>query len=294
LAWLVIWRLAGPGTDGDVGRMLAGAVVALLIGMWDDKFGMQPLVKLAGQASAAGLLVATGRMPDLGVPAPLVMAVTVTAIVALMNAVNFLDNMNGMVGGIAAIALGAFAWTSIIRGAYGLAAAQLALAGACLGFLRYNFPRARLFLGDAGSLLLGYSLAASALLAFESVPAGWPRLVPIVILAYPAFDMIFVVVNRLREGRKVYEGGRDHANHRLASVIGCQKRTVMMIWAVGAALSVSGLAILSLNQAMPALLLSALWTTLLLVAGLKLSSVPVSRPSPIPAVVAVASPNPKT
>src|SRR2546427_38791 len=82
-------------------------------------------------------------------------ALTLVALIAVMNATNFLDNMNGMIGGLAAIALAAFAWTSASRGAVGLAAAQLALAGACVGFLPYNFPRARIFLGDAGSLLLG-------------------------------------------------------------------------------------------------------------------------------------------
>ena len=94
------------------------------------------------------------------------------------------------------------------------------------------------------------------------------------------FDMVFVVVNRLREGRHVYEGGKDHTNHRLASVLGCQKRTVKLIWLVGAALSASGLVVLSLNQPTPALLLSALWILLLSAVGIRLSFVPIApRPS---------------
>src|SRR5204863_4395801 len=154
-------------------------------------------------------------------------AVTLVALVALMNAVNFLDNMNGMVAGLAAIVLVVFATMSADRGAFGLAVAQLALAGACAGFLRYNFPRARIFLGDAGSLLLGYSLGASAVLAWIGAPQGWGRIGCILMVGYPLFDLIFVVVTRLREGRHVHVGGKDHSNHRLASVIGCQKRTVM-------------------------------------------------------------------
>ncbi len=94
-------------------------------------------------------------------------------------------------------------------------------------------------------------------------------------LAYPAFDMIFVVITRIREGRKVYQGGTDHSNHRLASVIKCQKRTVLILWLVGVAVVASGLAVLKLNQPIPALGLSALWIILLLVSGVKLAAVPV-------------------
>ncbi|HEY6867782.1 MAG TPA: MraY family glycosyltransferase, partial [Candidatus Eisenbacteria bacterium] len=145
--------LRRPAHSGGV-FMFAGALVALLVGLWDDRFGMRPWVKLTGQSAAAGALLASGLIPELGLPFALEVALALLAIVGLMNAVNFLDNMNGMVGGLAAVTLMAFAWTSAQRGAVGLAAAQLAFAGACVGFLPYNFPRARIFLGDAGSLLL--------------------------------------------------------------------------------------------------------------------------------------------
>jgi UDP-GlcNAc:undecaprenyl-phosphate GlcNAc-1-phosphate transferase len=160
----------------------------------------------------------------------------------------------------------------------GLAAVQFAIAGACVGFLRYNFPQARIFLGDAGSLFLGYSLGASALIAFDAAPMGWGRVGALLMLAYPTFDLMFVVVNRIREGRKIYEGGKDHSNHRLASVIRCQKKTVFLLWASGVALCVSGVVVLKLNRPIPALVLSALWISLFLWAGTKLSSVPVAPP----------------
>jgi UDP-N-acetylmuramyl pentapeptide phosphotransferase/UDP-N-acetylglucosamine-1-phosphate transferase len=197
-----------------------------------------------------------------------------------MNAVNFLDNMNGMVVGMAGIALIAFAIGSAARGATGTAAAQLAMAGACAGFLPWNFPRARIFLGDAGSLFLGYSLGASAVLAVSASPPGIARIGPLFALAYPAFDLIFVVVNRLREGRPVHQGGRDHSNHKLSSVIQCPKRTVILLWCSTAALCASGLVVQSLNRPMPALLLSVLWTGLFLWTGLRLSSVQIDPPPP--------------
>jgi UDP-GlcNAc:undecaprenyl-phosphate GlcNAc-1-phosphate transferase len=274
-AWIVA-RTASHGlADSRLPGILTGAVLALLLGMWDDRFGMSPLVKLLGQGVAAAILaVSTFHGGAVGWIAA---SALVFLVVALMNAVNFLDNMNGMVSGLSAILFAGFAWMSASSGSIGVAAAQLALAGACIGFLPHNFPRAKIFLGDAGSLLLGYSLGASAVLAVQNAPAGWGRLGPILLLAYPAFDMCFVVVNRLREGRKVYEGGKDHSNHRLASILQCPKRTVILVWAVGAALCASGLVVLQLNRPLPALALSGLWILLLAWAGLRLSSVPVAR-----------------
>ena len=272
LAWLI--SLGGSSTPPrDVLCVLGGAAVILVVGLLDDRFGLGVHVKLIGQLSASALLLAAGLVPDLGLGPLLNIGVTLLALVALMNAVNFLDNMNGMVAGLAAIALVGFAGGSIVRGAFGVAAAQLALAGACAGFLRYNFPQARIFLGDAGSLLLGYSLGASAVMAYVALPRGWALAGPFMALAYPMFDIIFVVVNRLREGRPISQGGKDHSNHRLARIIQCQKRTVILTWLVGAALSASALVVQSLNSALPTLLLSALWVTFFLMAGLRLSSV---------------------
>jgi UDP-GlcNAc:undecaprenyl-phosphate GlcNAc-1-phosphate transferase len=272
IAWLI--SLGGSSTPPrDVLCVLGGAAVILGVGLLDDRFGLPVNVKLIGQLSASALLLASGHVPDLGMGPLLNVGVTLLALVALMNAVNFLDNMNGMVAGLSAIALVGFAGGSISRGAFGVAAAQLALAGACAGFLRYNFPQARIFLGDAGSLLLGYSLGASAVMAYVALPRGWALAGPFLALAYPMFDIIFVVVNRLREGRPISQGGKDHSNHRLARIIQCQKRTVILTWLVGAALSASALVAQSLNSALPTLLLLALWVTIFLMAGLRLSSV---------------------
>src|SRR5205823_1039370 len=246
-SWLAIHALQGGGTARDAAYLLCGALVALLLGLWDDRFGMHPALKLFGQLAAGALLLASGVRPHVGLPAALEVALTLFGLVALMNAVNFLDNMNGVVGGYAALVLAAFASASAARGDVGLAAAQAAMAGACAGFLPWNFPRARIFLGDAGSLVLGYSLGASAVLAFARAPHGWGRTGVLLMLAFPAFDMIFVVVNRLREGRKVYVGGKDHSNHRLASVL-AWKRTVLLVWVSGAALCASGLVVLRLNR----------------------------------------------
>ncbi len=274
LGWCAL-RAFRPGVAPLPWPLLAGLLLALALGLWDDRFGLLPLPKLIAQIACAVLALIGIGLPDLGIPAPLTGAIAVFVTVALMNASNFLDNMNGMLGGIAALALAGFAAIGIATGRAAFAPAQLALSGACVGFLPANFPRARTFLGDAGSLVLGYSLAASLLLALHGAPHGWGRLGPPLLLAYPAFDMIFVVIRRLREGRPVEQGGRDHTNHRLASLIQCPIRTVLLIWCSMAALCVSGFVISRAERPTPALLLWALWTVLFLLTGLRLSSVPV-------------------
>ncbi len=279
IAWgasLQLRPVLGPAGEGA--RIISGAVLALLFGMWDDRLGMNPRIKFLGQAAAAALLLSSGHIPDFGLPVALNAVIALVSLVALMNAVNFLDNMNGVVGGLAAIALLGFAFLSWSSGAYVLAAGQLALAGACMGFLRYNFPRARIFLGDAGSLFLGYCLGASALLAYNAAPVGWGRPGAVLMLGYPAFDLFFVVITRTRDGRRLSQGGKDHTNHRIASLLQCQTRTVLLVWFSSAALCASGVAVLRLNRPAPTLLLLGLWMTLFLWAGRRLSSVPVPRP----------------
>ena len=272
IGWLIVTRASMP--HNEVLCLLLGGVLALAVGLWDDRFGMTIGSKLVGQVVAGGLLLASGHVPHFGLPPWGDMALALFGLVGLMNAVNFLDNMNGVIAGLSAIALAGFAWDSWHRGAYGLASAQLALAGGCAGFLRYNFPRGRIFLGDAGSLFLGYSLGASAVLAWTAQPQGWGLAAPVLMLGYPLFDLIFVVVTRTREKRGIHVGGKDHSNHRLATLIGCQKRTVILVWLAGAGLCASGLVVQSLHRALPTLALSAFWVMLFLLVGIRLSSVP--------------------
>ena len=276
LAWTVL-RVLRPGSLAPLPLpLLLGLVLAIGLGLWDDRFGLGPLPKLLVQIACAALLLVAFGVPDLGIPKPVTAGLAVFVTVALMNASNFLDNMNGMLGGIAALTLCGFAAIGIADSGARFAPAQLALAGACAGFLPWNFPKARTFLGDAGSLVLGYSLAASLLLALQGSPRGWSLLGPPLLLAYPAFDMIFVVVRRVMEGRRIEQGGRDHTNHRLASLIQCPKRTVLLIWCSTAALCASGFALSRVQHPLPALLLWALWILLFLLTARRLSSVPIA------------------
>src|SRR5262245_25336012 len=146
VAWLVsLGRPSAP--ESRALFLLGGAAVILVVGLWDDRFGLGALTKMGGQLIASAMVLASGHVPDLGMGQVANIIVTLLSLIALMNAINFLDNMNGMVSGLAAIAFAGFAIGSIQHGSFGLAAAQLALAGACAGFLRYHFPQARLFMG---------------------------------------------------------------------------------------------------------------------------------------------------
>jgi len=276
LGWWLARRWSGAEFPALPPAVLAGAALALGLGLWDDRVGLGPIPKLVVQGTCAALLVWTTGGLRLGIWPPLEAALGLLAVVALMNAINFLDNMNGMLGGIVGLTLLGFAGLSAAFGVPAAIPVQLALAGACLGFLPYNYPRARIFLGDAGSLVLGYSLAASLLMAMQAAPRGWALLGPPLLVAYPAFDMIFVVIRRLREGRRIDQGGRDHSNHRLASLIQCPNRTVLLIWCSTAALCASGFALSRVQHPLPGLLAWALWITLFLLMGRRLSSVPIA------------------
>ena len=276
-------RLLAPATvEREALTLLSGALIALLVGLWDDRLGMRPVVKLLGQAAAISTLLSSGALPRFGLPPEITAPVLLVLLVGLMNAVNFLDNMNGMLGGLAAISFLVFGVHSLVRGAAGTAAAQFALAGACAGFLPWNFPRARIFLGDAGSLFLGYALGASAVLACRGVPSGWGRLGAGLMIGYPAFDLVFVVINRLRDGRKIYRGGQDHSNHRLARLLQGQTKTVYVLWLGAAILCTSGLAVLIHDRPLSALILTGAWALVFLWAGAKLSGVAPAPPQSAP------------
>ena len=143
---------------------------------------------------------------------------TIVWVVAVTNAMNLLDNTDGVASGVAAVsALGLFA-IAAIQGDFLIAALAVTVAGGCLGFLRYNFPPARIFLGDGGSLLLGFLLAAIGLELDLVGPSGVVRAtIAVLALGVPIFDLVLVVTARLLAGRPVHVGGTDHAAHRLAA-----------------------------------------------------------------------------
>lgn len=245
--------------------IIVGGSMLVLLGLADDRFSLTPLLKVSGQTLAAILLFAAGihfhfnHFPLLDAP------VSVLWVVGMTNAFNLLDNMDGLSVGVAAIACAFFFILAELQpGAkqYLVASMTVALCGACLGFLYYNFHPARIFMGDAGSLFLGFMLAVIALKLNMN---GFPNLhavnffVPIAVLGIPIFDTLLVTVSRLRRGVPVSQGGHDHTSHRLIMLGLTVREAVMALYLVAGALGLLGIVLTIAHLASGALLIALLF-----------------------------------
>jgi UDP-GlcNAc:undecaprenyl-phosphate/decaprenyl-phosphate GlcNAc-1-phosphate transferase len=228
--------------------VIAGAFGMVFLGWIDDKHELKPLPKLTGQTLIALLVAWSGIRITLFIPSEAAAyALTVLWILALTNAFNFLDNMNGLCTGLGLIAAWSCAWASAIQGQYLVATLAFLICGALLGFFPFNFPEARAFLGDAGSHLVGFLAAVLAILPnFYSpeTPRQIAVLSPLIILAVPLYDLVTVVILRWRKGQPFYIGDTNHISHRLVSRGLSRSRAVLLILLVQAALS--ALAVLGL------------------------------------------------
>jgi UDP-GlcNAc:undecaprenyl-phosphate GlcNAc-1-phosphate transferase len=236
LSTLTISLLLGGRYNLDqLTGMLVGAALVSFLGLWDDRFGLSPWTKLIGQLVAVSLLVATGvsisslRSPSLNY------AATVLWMVGVTNAFNLLDNMDGLSGGVAAIAAAHFALMCSFTGQYLVGALAVAVMAACIGFLVYNWNPATIFMGDSGSLFLGFTLAAIGIkLRFpDNVPfVTW--MIPILVLGVPVFDTTLVTLSRLRRGlNPLTTPGTDHVSHRL-TYVGLTRREAVLVLYVAA------------------------------------------------------------
>ncbi len=216
-----------------VPAMLLGAFILLVIGLIDDKMGMMPNFKLLGQFLAAMVVIKSGLLVGFTNNYYLNIIVTYTWIVGITNSFNLLDNMNGLSAGISVISAIFFGASAYLNGEPAIAALSVAVAGSSLGFLKYNFPKASLFMGDSGSLVLGYILASLAVMSgWKATTITISTAVPALILGYPIFDTVLVTVMRIREGRSIFQGGKDHSSHRLALLRFKRYRAVLAIYAI--------------------------------------------------------------
>ncbi|MGH7969504.1 MAG: MraY family glycosyltransferase, partial [Limisphaerales bacterium] len=165
--------------------------------------------------------------------------VTILWILAVVNAFNFMDNMNGLCAGLGAIGAWYFATIAAADIQYLVALIAFMTFGALLGFLPHNFPRATAFLGDAGSHLVGYLLAVLAILPHfytSRHPRRWAVLIPLLVLGIPLFDMLWVVILRWKKGQPFYIGDTNHLSHRLARAGFTRTQAVLVVWLLAAAL----------------------------------------------------------
>ena len=215
-----------------------GALGMVALGCWDDKHELRPAAKFGGQLLIALLLAASGVRITLFVHSALFSyVITVVWILTVTNALNFMDNMNGLCAGLGAIGAGCFAVIAAAAGQYLVALIALVGAGALLGFLPYNFPQASAFLGDAGSHLVGYLLAVLAILPHfysRKNPEVFAVFKPLLVLAVPLVDLVWVVMLRWRMGRPFYVGDNNHLSHRLVRRGWSRPRAVLFIWLLAA------------------------------------------------------------
>jgi UDP-GlcNAc:undecaprenyl-phosphate GlcNAc-1-phosphate transferase len=251
----------------------AGAVVIFILGAVDDFKPLPAPVKLAGQTFAAGIVFLAGvKMQYLLLPNQQVSLsddvsalLTVFWLVAMMNAVNLVDGLDGLAAGIVAIAAAAFFVYSfqLVETGYvtptAAPLAAIAIVGACLGFLRYNFHPARIFMGDSGSMLLGLVLGASTVsgigTAGTTVPstsgaflAYVPLLIPLTVLAVPILDAVLAIVRRARKRKKLFYADKEHLHHRLMDLGHGHKQAVIVMYVWSALAAGAGLAFTFLDR----------------------------------------------
>ena len=253
----------------DIRALLSGAALIAALGAADDRWGLDALTKLCGQAFAAGVMVVQGiQLVWLPLPGETIAldpltgsVVAIVIVLVVVNAVNFVDGLDGLAAGIVAIAASAtFGFSYLLSVQNGIERAltptliSAALVGLCAGFLMHNFFPARIFMGDTGSMLIGLLLAASTISLtgrvdyqlFDGVqlfPALLPVLLPLAVLAVPFLDLGLAVLRRTRAGRSPFTADKQHLHHRLLELGHSQRRAVLLMYAWTALIAYGALAL---------------------------------------------------
>lgn len=236
--------------SSELKGVLLGATLILIIGLLDDIFELLPLAKLIGQVAAASVLVGYGvRMEFIGNPVnggliylgSVGIVLTVIWVVAFINILNFIDGLDGLAAGISAIAAFSFAFFAWQTGQIGTTIVALAIAGSALGFLRHNFNPAKIFMGDSGSMFLGFLFGAITVDGVMKSIAAIAMLAPLIIMGVPILDGALAVLRRYRGGQPVTQADRDHLHHRLLRRGFSHRQAVVIIYLWSTALSAFGL-----------------------------------------------------
>jgi len=229
----------------ELAAIFLGAIGMLLVGIWDDKHELKPALKFGAQTVVALLVAAAGIRITLFVPSVIFSCtITVLWILTVINAFNFMDNMNGLCSGLGAIGSAFFAVIAAGAGQYLVGLIAALTCGALVGFLPHNYPRARAFLGDSGSHLAGYLLAVLAILPHfhtPEAPRAWAVLSPLFILAIPLADLCWVVLLRTAARKPFWIGDTNHLSHRLVRRGFTKPAAVLLIWLLAMALGLPAL-----------------------------------------------------
>lgn len=231
--------------------VIIGGVLIYGLGILDDLKGLPAKVKLLGQVACGIVVYAFGirisfvtdhfALADghIFFGGAVSLIITVIWIVGITNTVNLIDGLDGLAAGISAIASLCLAYTAYIHGAYLTAFAMLALAGGALGFLPFNFHPAKIFMGDGGSLFLGYMLATLSIVGPMKSATVLAMIGPCLVLGVPIFDTCFAIIRRVVNRRPIMEADKGHLHHRLMAAGMGQRRTVLTIYGIGAVMGVA-------------------------------------------------------
>lgn len=255
----------------QVWGLIAGATVIVLVGILDDTRGLSPRIKLLGQIIAASTIIPfglqvhyitnplTGNILYLGAFS---IPLTIFWVVAVTNAVNLIDGLDGLAGGvscIAALTMAAVIWTQ--WGGYAAENIMLVLtmAAAVAGFLKHNFHPAKIFLGDTGSLFLGYTLSVMAIMGLTKSATAVSIIIPLVILGVPLLDTFFAVIRRYHKHQPIFQPDKEHLHHQLMAMGLSHRQTVLAIYALSSFLGINAVVLnmVSSNQAMALLVVLA-------------------------------------
>jgi UDP-GlcNAc:undecaprenyl-phosphate GlcNAc-1-phosphate transferase len=260
----------------DLAVFLAMAVGLAVLGLVDDLRGLSPWPRLAleiGAGIGVWTTISSGWLPG---PRPLQAVATVCWVVIVTNSFNLLDNMDGLAAGVAAVSSIFLFAVAVENGQYLLGTLALALAGCAVGLLRYNFRPARIYMGDSGSLFLGFVLAVLSLDLRLRAATPATFVVPVLIVGVALFDTTLVSITRVLHGRTPLQGGLDHVSHRLVFVGLSTRAAVCLLYSVGVALGWVALVITRVDRT-TALVLSGLVALAALVSGFVLARVGVYR-----------------
>jgi len=253
---LALWLTGLGSASTHLGGMLLGGLVILGLGLWDDRFGLGATAKFAGQIAAALIAIAAGyELDHLTEPItrttfvftePLVWLASGLWIVGVTNALNLIDGLDGLATGVGAIICATLSVILVQTGEPFGVCVGIALLGGLLGFLPFNFPPARIFLGDTGSLFVGYTLALLALEGYRQVTVI-TFVVPLLALAVPIIDTLISILRRARIGRSPFRADRQHIHHRLLARRGSARAAVLQFYFLTACFSLIALSFTDLQ-----------------------------------------------
>ncbi|NCU17691.1 MraY family glycosyltransferase [Pallidibacillus pasinlerensis] len=247
-----------------------GAIIIIITGVLDDKFTLRPLFKLVGQILPAIFLIIQGvsieriTLPFIGIvefSPSICIIVTLIWIIGITNAINLIDGLDGLASGVSTIALLSILIMAIMDGQLFIVILCTVLIGSNIGFLFHNFHPAKIYMGDTGSLFLGYSIAYISILGLFKKLTLFGFVIPVIVLGVPIFDTLFAIVRRLLNGEKIMTPDKKHIHHQLLAAGFSHRTTVLIIYGISAVFGL--LAIIFSNASINYLLIITLIWALL-------------------------------